>query len=483
MDERQRNASPPDPTQAPTADHATTTADAPQTGAHKTGALAMVSTKTPLYKQITMLVILAAIIILALARPMFGLTIGDQHFSPSLFKMMTTRISVAGQVVSYPIASAIFGTLSLVSALAAGVLAFLKRPASGSVAAVLSFMTYLATGLSLDRVVGPALTAAGLEYKNSEHYLSFTGTYYITVVLLVLLAVAVYWYCGGESLARRLFLICACLSIASVLLITVYMLIIGLPAIIEIGPLNFLFGTTWDPTNSTHPSFGILPMILTSIGVTALSVVIGVPVGILTAVFLAEIAPKWVVNIVHPAVELLAGIPSVVYGFFALQILSPFIKKIFNLSSGDTMLTATIVLAIMILPTIITTCETGLRAVPDLYREASLAMGASRIRTIFKVVLPAARSTVLSGVILGVGRSIGETMAIIMVAGNSPQMPGLLESVRPLTVGIVMEMSYATGLHRDSLFSIGLVLFVFIMIVNVMFSYLSKKGVQLNERA
>jgi ABC-type phosphate transport system permease subunit len=187
-----------------------------------------------------------------------------------------------------------------------------------------------------------------------------------------------------------------------------------------------------------------------------------------------------VVSIVHPAVELLAGIPSVIYGFFAMQILSPAMRNLFGLSSGDTMLTATIVLSIMILPTIITTAETGLKAVPISYREASLAMGASKIRTIFKVTLPAARSAVLSGVILGVGRSIGETMAIIMVAGNTPNMPRLLGSVRPMTVGIVMEMSYASGLHRESLFSIGLVLFVFIMIVNFLFNWISKKGVQMD---
>ena len=339
---------------------------------------------------------------------------------------------------------------------------------------------YLVCGITAEGVVQPALAAAGIEPKVSATYFSFNWSYYVSVILFVLLAVSVYWLSGGEQLAKRLFLISACISIASVLIITAYMLIIGLPAMMEIGPLKFLFGTVWAPTNATNPQFGILPMVLTSVGCTLLSVLIGVPVGILTAVYLAELAPKWVVSIVHPAVELLAGIPSVIYGFFAMQILSPAMRNLFGLSSGDTMLTATIVLSIMILPTIITTAETGLKAVPISYREASLAMGASKIRTIFKVTLPAARSAVLSGVILGVGRSIGETMAIIMVAGNTPNMPRLLGSVRPMTVGIVMEMSYASGLHRESLFSIGLVLFVFIMIVNFLFNWISKKGVQMD---
>ncbi|HHX37799.1 MAG TPA: phosphate ABC transporter permease subunit PstC [Clostridiaceae bacterium] len=394
--------------------------------------------------------------------------------------MLTSNISVHGQILSYPGISKIFAIITLVLIAVAIVGTWIKKYTIATISSVASVITYLATGTTLGNIVNPALAAAGIEPSVSVKYLTYQASYYLQIILLILLGVLIYWLSGGEQLAQRLFLIAATISIASVLVITIYMLIIGLPAMIEIGPLKFLFGTVWDPTNSTLPQFGILPMILTSVFCTILSVVIGVPVGILTAVFLAEIAPKWVVNIVHPAVELLAGIPSVIYGFFALQILSPFVKRVFDLPSGDTMLTATIVLAIMILPTIITTCESGLNAVPDLYREASLAMGASQIRTIFKIVIPAARSAILSGVILGVGRSIGETMAIIMVAGNSPQMPNLLGSVRPMTVGIVMEMSYATGLHRDSLFSIGLVLFVFIMIVNFLFTWISKKGVQLD---
>ena len=283
-----------------------------------------------------------------------------------------------------------------------------------------------------------------------------------------------------ERLAQSLFMVSALISIAVVFMITAYLLALGLPAILKIGPLNFLFGTVWQPTHSTAPQFGIFNMILASILGTLGAVLLGVPIGIFTAIFLAEIAPKWLRSVVRPAVELLAGIPSVIYGFFALQLLVPAVQKLFKLPSGATLLSAMIVLAIMILPTIVTTAETGLRAVPALYKEASLALGASHIRTIFKVLLPAARATVLSGVILGVGRAIGETMAIIMVAGGMAKSPELLGSVRPLTVGIVMEMSYAAGLHRESLFAIGLVLFIFIMLVNISFTKLSKQGVQMD---
>ena len=430
------------------------------------------------YKHIIIAIVLLGWLILAFVQPMAHLSVGDLNFQPSFFKMLTTNIQINGQVMSYPGIAKIFAGITLVLIVLSVVGIWLKKYVLATITSIASVITFLATGTTLQH----CQPSAGGSRHSAEcsSYLTYQAAYYLQIILLILLAVFIYWLSGGEQLAKRLFLIAATISIASVLVITIYMLIIGLPAMIEIGPLKFLFGTVWDPTNSTLPQFGILPMILTSIFCTILSILIGVPVGILTAVFLAEIAPKWVVNIVHPAVELLAGIPSVIYGFFALQILSPFVKRVFDLPSGDTMLTATIVLAIMILPTIITTCESGLNAVPDLYREASLAMGASRIRTIFKIVIPAARSAILSGVILGVGRSIGETMAIIMVAGNSPQMPNLLGSVRPMTVGIVMEMSYATGLHRDSLFSIGLVLFVFIMIVNFLFTWISKKGVQLD---
>lgn len=442
--------------------------------------LAVAPEKSITYKHIIMLIIAATLLVLGVSVNMFSLDIGGTVFNTTLVGLLQSGITVNGQFVAYPMIAQIAGIASLVLAVATVVFAFLKKVTAATITSVGGAIFYLVCGITANEVVQPALNAAGLEFSVNSTYYVLNWSFYVSVILFVLLAISAYWLNGGEDLAKRLFLICACISIASVLLITLYMLIIGLPAIGEIGVFKFLFGTEWAPTHNTNPQFGILPMVLTSIACTLLSVAIGVPVGILTAVFLAELAPKWLVNIVHPAVELLAGIPSVIYGFFAMQILSPTVKDVFNLPSGDTMLTATLVLSIMILPTIITTAETGLKAVPVSYREASLAMGASKIRTIFKVTLPAARSAVLSGVILGVGRSIGETMAIIMVAGNSPNMPQLLGSVRPMTVGIVMEMSYAQGLHRDSLFSIGLVLFVFIMAVNLLFNWISKKGVQID---
>ena len=242
----------------------------------------------------------------------------------------------------------------------------------------------------------------------------------------------------------------------------------------EKGVFKFLFGTTWDASTN---QFGILPLILASICGTVGAIIIGVPIGILTAVFLTEIARPRVAKIIHPAIELLAGIPSVVYGFFGMLVIVPAIRAMFpGQTIGDSLLAAIIILAIMVIPTIVNVTENALRAVPKSYREASLGLGATPIRTIFKVTIPAARSGILSGVILGVGRAIGETMAVIMVAGNVANMPTLLGTTRFLTTGIAMEMSYASGLHRQALFAIGLVLFIFIMIVNISFTIISRKG-------
>ena len=246
----------------------------------------------------------------------------------------------------------------------------------------------------------------------------------------------------------------------------------------EIGVFKFLFGTTWDASTN---QFGILPLILASICGTVGAIIIGVPIGILTAVFLTEIARPRVAKIIHPAIELLAGIPSVVYGFFGMLVIVPAIRAMFpGKTIGDSLLAAIIILAIMVIPTIVNVTENALRAVPKSYREASLGLGATPIRTIFKETIPAARSGILSGVILGVGRAIGETMAVIMVAGNVANMPTLLGTTRFLTTGIAMEMSYASGLHRQALFAIGLVLFIFIMIVNISFTIISRKGAKVN---
>ena len=245
----------------------------------------------------------------------------------------------------------------------------------------------------------------------------------------------------------------------------------------EIGVFKFLFGTTWDASTN---QFGILPLILASICGTVGAIIIGVPIGILTAVFLTEIARPRVAKIIHPAIELLAGIPSVVYGFFGMLVIVPAIRAMFpGQTIGDSLLAAIIILAIMVIPTIVNVTENALRAVPKSYREASLGLGATPIRTIFKVTIPAARSGILSGVILGVGRAIGETMAVIMVAGNVANMPTLLGTTRFLTTGIAMEMSYASGLHRQALFAIGLVLFIFIMIVNISYTIITRKGAKL----
>ena len=275
---------------------------------------------------------------------------------------------------------------------------------------------------------------------------------------------------------HTLFFLCGFVAVAFVLVITIYLVISGIPAIREVGLVDFLFGTTWASTNQTNPQYGILPFILTSIYGTAGAIVIGVPVGFMTAVFLAKVAPPKVAAAIRPAVDLLAGIPSVVYGMVGMVILLPGIRELFHLPAGDTLLAAILVLAVMILPSIISVSETALRAVPREYEEASLALGATEIETYFRVTAPAAKSGIAAAVVLGVGRAIGEAMAIMMVAGNAPNMPNLLGSVRFLTTAVASEMSYAAdgSLQKMALFSIGLVLFVFIMMINVLLNVVLK---------
>ncbi len=280
-----------------------------------------------------------------------------------------------------------------------------------------------------------------------------------------------------ELLVHMIFLLCGIVAVAFVLFISVYLIASGLPAIREVGLVDFLFGKIWAPTaTKVEPSYGILPFILTSVYGTAGAVVIGVPVGLMTAIFLAKVAPPKAARLIKTAVELLAGIPSVVYGLVGMIVLVPLIRDSFGLSSGACLLAAIVVLAIMILPSIINVSETALRAVPKEYEEASLALGATEIETDFRVILPAARSGVATAVVLGVGRAIGEAMAIIMVAGNVANMPGLFTSVRFLTTAIASEMSYAAygSLQRNALYSIGLVLFLFIMLINVLLNLFIK---------
>lgn len=288
-----------------------------------------------------------------------------------------------------------------------------------------------------------------------------------------------------EEIAQVIFTLCAFLAILAVISITVYMVINGTPALFQVGIREILFGTAWKPT-AENPSFGILYVILTSIIGTALAVLLVVPIGILTAVFLAETAPRKLAALVKPAVELLAGIPSVVYGLLGLMILNPLMYKLelaifkgsdtHQFTGGANLLSAVIVLAIMILPTVINISESAIRAVHPSLKSASLALGASHIQTIFKVILPAAKSGIITAVVLGVGRAIGEAMAITLVSGSSVNMPLPFNSVRFLTTAIVAEMGYASGLHRQVLFTIGLVLFVFIMIINITLNSILKKG-------
>ncbi len=274
-----------------------------------------------------------------------------------------------------------------------------------------------------------------------------------------------------EKAVEIFFLLLACVSIVAVVVICAFLFVNGLPAVAEIGVDDFLFGKQWRPGENL---FGIFPMIVGSIYATIGAIIIGVPIGVLTAVFMAKICPKRLYKILKPAVELLAGIPSIVYGFFALVVIVPIIRNAFP-GNGLSLLTACILLGIMILPTIIGVAESAIRAVPESYYEGALALGATRERSLFHVVLPAAKSGVSAGVVLGIGRAIGETMAVNMVAGNQKVIPeSIFKGVRTLTTNIVMEMGYATDLHREALIANGVVLFLFILIINSVFFILKK---------
>ncbi len=275
-----------------------------------------------------------------------------------------------------------------------------------------------------------------------------------------------------EKIMKGVFALAACVSILAVLLICVFLFSNGLPAMKEIGAFKFLLGTEWRPSNDIY---GIFPMILGSIYVTAGAILFGVPIGLLTAVFLAKYCPKKLYKIFKPAVDLLAGIPSIIYGFFGIVVVVPLIRDLFG-GKGLSMLAASLLLGLMILPTIISVSESAIRAVPESYYEGSLALGATHERSIFFTLIPAAKSGILAGVVLGIGRAIGETMAVVMVAGNQPRMPaGILKGVRTLTTNIVMEMGYAADLHREALIATGVVLFVFILIINFSFSLLKRR--------
>jgi phosphate transport system permease protein len=278
-----------------------------------------------------------------------------------------------------------------------------------------------------------------------------------------------------ETAVHGVFLILGLVTVCCVLLITVYLIISGIPAMHEIGLIEFLFGTTWAST-AAEPSYGILPFILTSVYGTAGAIVIGVPIGFMTAVYLAKVAPPKVKTLMESAVSLLAGIPSVVYGLVGMLVLVPGIRKMFHVPDGASLLAAIIVLAIMILPSIIKVSVTALEAVPKEYEDASLALGATPVETYFKVSVPAAKSGIAAAVVLGVGRAIGEAMAVMMVSGNAANMPSLFQSVRFLTTAVASEMSYSGGLQREALFSIALVLFLFIMLINATLHFFLKRN-------
>ncbi|MEE1196366.1 MAG: phosphate ABC transporter permease subunit PstC [Lachnospiraceae bacterium] len=279
-----------------------------------------------------------------------------------------------------------------------------------------------------------------------------------------------------EQAMRLVFLIAACTSVLAVVLICVFLFANGVPAIAEIGLFDFLLGKEWRPSNNIY---GILPMILGSIYVTAGAILIGVPIALLTSVFMAKYCPKKIYPLFRSAINLMAGVPSIVYGFFGMVLIVPTIRNLFPEAyiSGSSMLAASVLLGIMILPTIIGVTETSIRSVPDSYYEGSLALGATHERSVYCIVFPAAKSGIMAGIVLGIGRAIGETMAVIMVAGNQPRMPqGILEGVRTMTANIVTEMGYAAELHREALIATGVVLFVFILVINLAVSALKRRA-------
>lgn len=278
-----------------------------------------------------------------------------------------------------------------------------------------------------------------------------------------------------EKSMNIIFTFCGFLAVAFVILITGFLCVSGMPAIGEIGISEFLFGRSWAST-ATPPSYGILPFILTSVYGTFGAIIIGVPLGLMCAIFVAKMANNKTAKIVRSSVDLLSGIPSVVYGLVGMIIIVPLVREIFNLPDGANLFSAIIVLTVMILPSVISVSETAIRAVPKEYEEASLALGATKTETVFKVIVPAAKSGILTSVVLGIGRSIGEAMAVMMVAGNVANMPGLFKSVRFLTTAVASEMSYSSGLQREALFSIALVLFVFILIINLALNLIVKKN-------
>lgn len=403
---------------------------------------------------------------------------GQKVFDLNGLKLLLFNLQVGEHLIAIPMLTRILMALCLLCVIAAVLLLLFKR--SYLFYGILMFgsaLSAMGAYMSLQLLSDIVTQTPGL---GALVYIPETGFY--GVFILGLLSAAVGFWCWNyEKLFAGALYVFAGISIVSVAAITGFMLFMGLPAITEIGLVDFLFGTTWAPTSGS-PSFGIGAMILTSIYATAGAILVGAPIGVLTAVFMAELAPGPIAKIMRPAIDLLAGVPSVIYGFFGLAVIVPFVRNFFHVKVGDGLFSVIIILCIMILPTVISVAETSLRAVPSHLKEASLALGATHIQSIFKVVIPAAKSGIFAGLILGVGRAVGETMAVLMVAGNVVNMPELFRPVRPMTTGIVMEMAYSEGLHRQALFAIGLVLFVFIMIINLFFRFLMRKAAKNDEK-
>ena len=404
--------------------------------------------------------------------PVFHGVFNNLSYSLNGYQLLTASLRVNDSVIPLPLSLRLALAGVLAGCIGGGVLLVLKKAsaAGGAYAAgALCAVMLLSGSASLQERVA----AVGVD----NIHLSMQSGFFLALALPLFAAALSLLSAGVQSFAKSVFLAAACVSIGAVAFICIYMVLQGAPAIYQIGLKDFLFSTDWSPT-AEQPSYGIAYMVLTSVFGTVGAVLLGVPVGLLTAVFLADLAPRWLRGIVRPAVELLAGIPSVIFGFFGMRVIVPGLRALFpGRTNGDSLLAVILILAMMILPTIINVAQNALEAVPPSYKEASLALGNTQIGTIFKVQIPAAKSGILAGVILGVGRAIGETMAIIMVAGNTVSFPHLFGAVRPLTSGIAFEMGYATGLHKQALFGIGLVLFFFLMIINVVFTWVSKKGV------
>lgn len=425
-------------------------------------------------------ILLGLISVISFFLPYIRFVFRDTTYVLNGYQLVTVKgLRVQGAelsgLVTIPVLIRIAALAGVLLPVAAIVLLLFKKPVAAGAAFMIAGITPLIVLVSTS-----GIQTAVTQLNISRITISYLWPPIFLLAAGIFCAILSLWTQGTEKLAESIFLVFSCVSVGSVIMITVYIFAAGAPAIMKVGLGHFLFGTQW---NAEAQQFGILPLILSSIAGTFGAIIIGVPIGILTAVFLAETAKPRVARLVHPAIELLAGIPSVIYGFFGMLVIVPAIRNFppfLNHTIGDSLLAAILILAIMVLPTIVSVTETSLKAVPQAYREASLALGATPTKTIFKVSIPAARSGILAGVILGVGRAIGETMAVIMVAGNVANMPSLLGTVRFMTTGIAMEMSYASGLHREVLFAIGLILFIFIMIVNISFTYISRRGVQMD---